>query len=172
MDPVLRIADTVGGLMEFWGFKRNMGRTWGLLYLEPAPLSAAELGERLSMSAGAVSMTVNELIKWGVIKKAWVPGERRDYYEPETSIWKMVSRVFRERELQQINAAVEAFEEVIRELRERRKNVTGDERQRVKFALDRIESLLALARIGQKLLGSILSGQPVDAGPLERFTEE
>ena len=38
------------------------------------------------------------------------PGERRDYYEPETSIWKMVSRVFRERELVHIREAISAFE--------------------------------------------------------------
>lgn len=171
MDPRLRVADAIGGLMEFWGFKRHMGRIWALLYLEPAPLSAADIGERLTMSAGAVSMTVNELLKWGVIKKAWVPGERRDYFEPETSVWKMVSRVFRERELAQIHAAIEVFEQAIAELNASRRESTGDDRQRVKFALDRIESLAALARIGQKLLSAILAGQPVDAGPLKSFEE-
>ena len=51
------VADAVGGLMEFWGFKRNMGRMWTVLYLAPDPLSAADLCERLSLSTGAVSMT-------------------------------------------------------------------------------------------------------------------
>ena len=31
---ILQVADSVGALMERWGFKRNMGRLWGLLYLE------------------------------------------------------------------------------------------------------------------------------------------
>lgn len=98
----LQVADAVGALMEFWGFKRAMGRMWTILYLSEEPLSAQTLGERLSMSAGAVSMTLQELQKWGAVRKTWRPGERRDYYEPETSIWKMVSRVFRQRELLQI----------------------------------------------------------------------
>jgi len=51
----LEVADTIGRLMEFWGFKRPMGRMWTLLYLSPAPLGAAELGEQLKMSAGPVS---------------------------------------------------------------------------------------------------------------------
>jgi len=93
----MKIADAVGALIEHWGFKRNMGRVWAVLYLEQAPLSAADLGERLSLSSGAMSMLLGELSQWGVIKKAWVPGERRDFYEAETSIWKMVSRVLRER---------------------------------------------------------------------------
>jgi len=98
-DPVkpslLKVADAIGALMEFWGFKRAMGRMWAILYMNQEPLSAQDLGDTLTMSAGAVSMTLQELLKWGVVKKAWRPGERQGYYEPETDIWKMVSRVFR-----------------------------------------------------------------------------
>src|SRR5689334_1641854 len=94
---VLKVADAIGGLIEFWGFKRAMGRLWAILYLSPQPLGAQEIGDRLTMSAGAVSMALSELMKWGVVKKAWRPGERREFYEPETSFWKMISRVYRER---------------------------------------------------------------------------
>ncbi len=59
----LRVADVVGGLMEFWGFKRAMGRTWAHLYMCPRPSSAADIGQELQMSAGAVSMTLAELTK-------------------------------------------------------------------------------------------------------------
>ena len=166
---VLRAADAVGGLMEFWGFKRNMGRMWCVLYLSDRPLSAADLGERLQLSTGAVSMTLAELTKWGAVKKAWVPGERRDYYEPETSIWKMVSRVFRERELRQIHSAIEAFELVVGALGKRRKTAGLAEVQKLDFALGRIRALLDLARIGDKLLSAVLAGEPVDAGPLVAF---
>src|SRR4029079_12519256 len=117
VDPaVLKVADAVGALIEGWGFKRNMGRMWAVLYLEDHPLSAAELGQRLGLSTGAVSMLLAELIQWGIVKKTWVVGERREHYEAETSIWKMVSRVFRERELNWIKTASEAFEVAGREL--------------------------------------------------------
>lgn len=167
-DPLLRAADAVGGLMEFWGFKRNMGRLWCVLYLEARPLSAPELCERLSLSAGAVSMTLSELSKWGAVRKAWVPGERRDYYEPETNVWKMISRVFRERELAQIETSIEAFEAAEQEL-ERRRQRRGAELREIDFASERIESLLELARIGEKLLRAMLSGESVDASPLVAF---
>ena len=36
-DAELAIADTLGRLMEFWGFKRHVGRIWGVLYLSPRP---------------------------------------------------------------------------------------------------------------------------------------
>ena len=40
VDPaVLKVADAVGALIEAWGFKRNMGRMWAVLYLEDHPLT-------------------------------------------------------------------------------------------------------------------------------------
>jgi DNA-binding transcriptional regulator GbsR (MarR family) len=164
---ILRVVDAVGGLIEFWGFRRAMGRMWAMLYLSPQPLASLELGERLAMSTGAVSMTLAELVKWGVVKKTWIPGDRKDYYEPETSIWKMVSRVFREREQARIRAAIEVFEETLADLRKARGS--GEDRKRAKFVIERIESLLQLARLGEMLLAAVLDGKKIDISPLVSF---
>jgi HTH-type transcriptional regulator, glycine betaine synthesis regulator len=170
-DSLLRVADAIGELMEFWGFKRNMGRMWALLYLEPEPLSAAQLAERLSLSSGAVSMLLAELSMWGAVKKAWVPGERRDYYEPETSIWKMVSRVFRERELRKISSAIEIFEQATTALRGHLTAAGDGDKPRLELALDRIRSLMTLAKIGERLLEGMLSGKAIDASPIKLFSD-
>ena len=45
------VSDVVGKLIEFWGFKRNMGRIWSVLYLSPDPLSAEEIGSHSSSRA-------------------------------------------------------------------------------------------------------------------------
>src|SRR5438552_1803086 len=104
------VADAVGALMEFWGFKRLMGRVWTLLFLRGEPLSAAELCEQLEISSGAASMTLSEMEHWGVVVRLRKPGDRREYFEAESDIWKMISRVMRERELMQIERALEVFE--------------------------------------------------------------
>ena len=161
---ILRIADTIGGLIEFWGFKRGMGRMWAIIYLAQEPMSAAELQDRLSMSAGAVSMTLAELVKWGVVKKTWVPGERKDFYEPETSIWKMMTRVFRERELTHIREAIEVLEDALVELGK-------SDRKRVRFLAERIESLMQVARVGEALLSAILDGRKIDLGPIRALSD-
>lgn len=162
-DSVLRIADAVGGLMESWGFKRNMGRLWTVLYLDNRPLPAAEIAERLSLSAGAVSMLLTELQEWGAIKKTWVPGERKEYFEAETSIWKMVSRVMRERELQWIRTALEAFEEGGKQI------VATDERS--ELIAQRVTGLVDLTRVTANLLEAALQGESVDALPLKTIGE-
>lgn len=169
---ILQVADTIGGLMEFWGFKRNMGRMWAVLYLSSEPLSAAQLGERLSLSAGAVSMLLGDLSHWGVVKRAWVPGKRRDYYEPETNIWKMISRVFRQRELRRINAAIETFSRSIDALEAHLGAASREQAAHLSLVLERIRGLRTLAETGARLLDAILSGEAVDARPLERFEPE
>jgi HTH-type transcriptional regulator, glycine betaine synthesis regulator len=165
VDPaVLKVADAVGALIEAWGFKRNMGRMWAVLYLEDHPLSAAELQDRLGLSTGAVSMLLTEMQEWGAVKKAWVVGERREHYEAETSIWKLVSRVFRERELQWIRTALEAFEGAGKELG------PGKDERRALIA-QRIAGLTQLAQVGAHLLESVLEGEAVDALPLKTVGE-
>src|SRR5688500_1252374 len=151
---VLQVADAVGALIENWGFKRNMGRMWTVLYLEDHPLSAAELGDRLGLSTGSVSMLLTEMQQWGVVKKTWVVGERREYFEPETSIWRLVSRVLRDRELNWIRTAHEEFERAEKQLEK-----GSDDRR--KLITERVTGLVQLAQVGQHLLESLLQGDSV-----------
>ena len=170
-EPELVVSDAVGRLMEFWGFKRNMGRVWSLLYLTPTPLTAQDLQDMLQISSGAVSMTLAELTRWGVVKKVWVQGERRDFYAAEVGLWRMISRVLGERERAEIVAAVDAFERAVEVLDERRRSTAAskDDRGRADFELRRVRALLDLAKLGRTLLDALLSSAKVDAEPLARF---
>jgi HTH-type transcriptional regulator, glycine betaine synthesis regulator len=168
--PEAVVSDIVGRLMEFWGFKRNMGRVWAVLYLSPEPLSADDLRNALQLSSGAVSMTLSELARWGVVRRVWIQGQRRDYYAAEVALWRMISRVFSERERAEIAAAIEAFEEALRDLESVRwTSIDLPERSRAELQRARISQLLDLARLGQRLIDALISTAKVDAEPLVRF---
>lgn len=162
----LLVSDSVGRLIEFWGFKRNMGRIWTVLYLSDEPLSAQDLRERLKLSSGAVSMTLTELGRWGVAKKVWIQGERRDYFVAEGNIWKMISRVFAEREKVEILEAIDAMGEALEYAEAKTHSKSAADRKRAEFQLGRIRALLALARLGEQLLGALIEKGRVDATPL------
>ena len=151
------VSDSIGRLIEFWGFKRNMGRLWAILYLSDRPLSAPEIQERLQLSSGAVSMTLNELTRWGVVKKVWLQGERRDHYAAEGNFWKMISRVFNERERVEVLDAIDIMEDAIDFLKDKAKEpeVEG----RAQFQEERIRELLDLARFGKQLLDALIKTQ-------------
>ena len=161
-------SDAVGRLMEFWGFKRNMGRVWTVLYLSDDPLTAQDLRERLQLSSGAVSMTLKDLARWGTVRKVWIQGERKDHFTAEGDLWKMISRVFRERELVEVQEAIASFERALDALEERGDPCDREEARRAEVQRERIRQLLELAGLGLRLLSALLSEGRVDASALGR----
>jgi DNA-binding transcriptional regulator GbsR (MarR family) len=163
------VAEAVGRLIEFWGFKRHMGRLWALLYLSEEPLSAPELQDKLQLSAGSVSMATAELLRWGVVKKVWLHGQRRDYFSAESNFWKMITRVFREREMVEVLEAIAAMESAVTSLEE--KLAASDPKivARAQMQKARIERLIDLARLGRRLIEGLLQTARVDAAPLTSF---
>src|SRR5512140_3980577 len=105
----LAVADAVGAIMELWGFRRQLGRVWAVLFLAEKPLAAPELCDRLQISTGLLSMSLAELRQWSVVKGVAIPGDRKEHYEAETNIWKLVTHVLREREKRAVEAALDAF---------------------------------------------------------------
>lgn len=162
----LQVADMVGRLMQFWGFKRPMGRLWTLLYLAPEPLTAADIAQSLHMSAGAVSMTLNELSKWGAVKKSWRPGERRDFYEAETSVWKLVRRVIGDRELTLVREFSDALGTADQALAAAQLDPAIKS-----FKKERVERLLELSKLGENLLSALVAGQTVDPAQIEQASK-
>jgi DNA-binding transcriptional regulator GbsR (MarR family) len=163
------VSDEIGRLIEFWGFKRNMGRVWTVLYLSPEPLSAEDLRHALQLSSGAVSMTLSELSRWGVVRRVWIQGERKDFYAAEVQLWRMISRVFSEREKTEVVVAIEAFEDALRQLDRIRSSEDPEARARADLQHQRISQLLELAKLGLRLLDALLSTAKLDAEPLVRF---
>lgn len=157
----LELADTIGRMMQFWGFKRPMGRLWTVLYLSPEPLGAAELGERVRMSSGAVSMTLSELTKWGAVRKTWRPGERRDFYEAETSIGKLVLRVLEERELTLVREFSATLTQAQRALEK-----GSEDAELARFKHERLDRLRELSELGERLLRALVAGNAVDPAPI------
>ena len=163
------LSDAVGRLMEFWGFKRHMGRIWTVLYLSDEPLGAIELRDKLQLSAGSVSMALNDMLRWGVVKKIWVHGQRRDHFVAESNIWKMVSSVFRERELVEVLEAISAMESALTSLEDKVTSRDPIVRTRAESQRARIERLLELARLGRRLIEGLLDTARLDALPLTKF---
>ncbi|MBS2022036.1 MAG: MarR family transcriptional regulator [Deltaproteobacteria bacterium] len=162
---VFEVADQVGGLMEFWGFKRVMGRAWTTLYLHGEAMTAAELCERMEISTGAASTTLTELERWGVVLRTRRSGDRRDFFTAENDVWKMISRVLREREILLVDRALEVFERAQEDLA----HVPAGERVRAQAVMARIEKLAELARVGRALLTGIIERGHADLAPLMRF---
>ncbi len=102
-------------LVQVVGVPRSVGQIYGLLYASPEPLSFSDILERLDISKGSVSQGLQLLRSLGAINLASAEAEaaggrgapaarslespRREYYEPELGLRRLVSGVLRERVL-------------------------------------------------------------------------
>lgn len=152
-----RLADAVGTAIEFWGFKQNHGRVWSVLYLGKKPMTAAEIQKRLGLSKGAVSMVTRELERWGVVHR--VKGGSSDSWRfvAEDDLWKMMRRVFEEREGQFIARIARDLEAAEDEAKKARVD---------KDTLERIGRLRLLAKLGQQAMDAFLRTARLDASSL------
>ncbi|MEU2613086.1 MarR family transcriptional regulator [Micromonospora sp. NPDC007271] len=69
------------------GFPRMAGRVLFTVMSADDPLTAAEIGERLGVSAAAVSGAVRYLTQFGMLIREPVKGSRRDRYRMPDNPW-------------------------------------------------------------------------------------
>jgi DNA-binding transcriptional regulator GbsR (MarR family) len=117
---------------------------------------AAVLCERLAMSTGAASMTLKELQEWGVVRRVWRPGERREFFEAETDFWKMISKVINERERHLAQAVRERLARAVVLLGGASASAAA------KGRLERARRLLSFASIAETVLQSFVASRLAD----------
>ena len=164
-EAVLLAGDAVGDAIEHWGFRKALGRVWTSLYLSSEPLTANDLAKELKMSAGAVSMTLGELKRWGVVQRALRPGERREFFEAETDFWKMISRVFRERERSLALSVRDRLSQAA-EMLER-----AEKSRETRETHQRLRKLVALSTLGLAILDTFIASQTADFSTIGKLLQ-
>ncbi len=104
-----RFIETWGEISSLWGVNRSIGRIHALLYLSSQPLAAEEIQDRLRISHGNVSISVRDLLAWGVIRKVYLPGERKTRYEAEQDPWTWFHTCIQERRRREVMPVLEAL---------------------------------------------------------------
>ncbi len=84
-----KFIEAGGNATQSFGFGRFAGQLFALLYLSSKPLCLDEIAKELGVSKASVSGTVRQLERWAAVKRVWVKGDRKDYYEAETDFGSM-----------------------------------------------------------------------------------
>lgn len=143
-----QVIDAIGNLIEFWGFKRNQGRLWALLYLRDEAMTATHLMEALELSKGSVSTITRDLEHWGVLHRIRVSGRSAWHFRAETDLLRMIGHVLEEREAKVITKVREQLDEAIEAARESGWAFDAE--------LERLQQMRLLASITENALGVML----------------
>jgi DNA-binding transcriptional regulator GbsR (MarR family) len=104
-----QFIQTWGKLASEWGINRTMAQVHALLLIAPKPLSTDDIMEELQISRGNANMNLRELIKWTLVSKELVPGDRMEYFVAEKNIWEVARRIAYERKKREIEPAKQAL---------------------------------------------------------------
>jgi DNA-binding transcriptional regulator GbsR (MarR family) len=107
-------ADGIGAAAATSGILTQLqGRIFGLLYLQPEPLSLDEITDELQQSKSNVSVQIRGLVDWQLVRQVRVAGSRKDHYAAATDFWRVMQEILERRfrwNLRQVLATVEEAE--------------------------------------------------------------
>ena len=150
-DPIrTQFIHEVGEFASSLGLSRSVGQLYALLYMSPAPLSLDELAEASDMSKGNASLNVRELERWGAVRRVYVPGDRKDYYEPNRNVPEIVVGRLKDglgRRLASLETALDAASAQVEEM-----NGDGEKK---KFYAQRLKEVRKLQRSLRRVVDNL-----------------
>ena len=84
------------------GQPKSFAEVYGMLFMSPRPMTIADLVERLAASRVAIHRSLRFLRKAGLLRMAYVPGDRRVHYEAVAEPRHMVVGFVRDQVLPQL----------------------------------------------------------------------
>ncbi len=94
----------------YWGVSRTMAEIHALLFVSPAALCTDDIMDQLKISRGNTSMNVRALVDWGLIRRVHKLGDRKEYFEADTDVWRMFETILRERSRREVEPIVETID--------------------------------------------------------------
>jgi DNA-binding transcriptional regulator GbsR (MarR family) len=147
-------------LADYFGFSKIMGQLYGILLLNPKPLSLDDMVEQLGISKASVSINMRTLEHFGMVRQVWLKGggsDRRKYYEAVTDFWQIITNLLSGREMRDVDRAISVMDKNSEHLRNTMPDMEESEREIAELYIERMEQLQALFRFAQMLMSTILN---------------
>lgn len=107
-----KYIQTWGTFATNWGINRTMAQVHALLLASGKALSTDEVMEQLEISRGNANMNLRALIDWGIVKKEFVKGDRKEYFIAEKDVWYLFKQITKERRKREIEPVISFLEEL------------------------------------------------------------
>lgn len=107
-----KYIQTWGTFATNWGINRTMAQVHALLLASGKPLSTDEVMEQLEISRGNANMNLRALIDWGIVRKEFIKGDRKEYFIAEKDIWYLFKQITKERRKREIEPVISFLEEL------------------------------------------------------------
>ena len=138
-DARWRFIEAGGRTTQSFGLGRMIGQIYAFLYLCDAPRCLDDIAEGLAVSKASVSIAVRQLEGWLAVRKVWVKGDRKDYYEAETDFGVILRNGFLDSLGKKIDTAGEQLLLVDQSIQESLKSGNGADNKQLKQVSARLK---------------------------------
>jgi len=138
-----------GTLGNNWGINRSMAQLHALLLVSPEAMTTEEIMEQLNISRGNTNMNIRTLIDWGLVYRNHKTGERKEFFVAEKDMWKVFTRIAKERRKRELEPIFTVLEEV--------SHIKGKQDKETKAFVETIESIQGFANKTDKMLETLIS---------------
>ena len=147
-----RFINYIASACDDFGLNRFVAQIYGLLYMSDKPLSLDEISEKLKASKGNVSINIRELEKWGAVRNVLVRGSRKDYYEAELDIKKVLMNKIKgsiQKRIGEVSGMINECNGIIQSASE---GLTEEEKRLSKLYKDRLKKIEDIKSLASKAL--------------------
>lgn len=116
--------EAAGNLTQSIGLGRALGQVFAHIYFSKAPQTLDDITHGLGISKGSASMTVRQLEQWGALRRLWIKGERKDFYETTESFGRIIRKALLDtigRRMESSDALLENAERTLKQTANGRK---------------------------------------------------
>lgn len=138
------------------------GQIYALLFLNEDPLSLDEIAERLQVSKSNISINIRILEEMKLVRKVWVKGSRRDYYEVERVYPRKVLTHFFDKIRGTIKDAITTIERTRSLTKEARLDSGGDDKKKAEFILNQLNLIGSFYYAADKYIADFFEGKNID----------
>lgn len=104
-----RFIEAAGHVTQSLGLGKILGQIYAHIYFSEGPKSLDDLVTELGISKGSASMAVRQLESWTALRKVWVKGDRKDYFEATDDFGRIIRRVMKD----VVGEKMESFETLL-----------------------------------------------------------
>lgn len=148
------------------------GQIYALLFLSRQPLSLDDIGQYLKLSKGNISVNIRMLEGFGLVKKVWVKGTRKDYYEANRDYPRKFLRDFFDRVRNGIDDSLRLINRCKGMFEAASKNCRGEEEQDVQFMRSQLQLLQLFYEAASGLFEDFYQGREINTDLLRRVILE
>jgi DNA-binding transcriptional regulator GbsR (MarR family) len=141
-----------GALGPAWGVSRTMSQIHALLMVAPEAHNTDQIMEELQISRGNAHTNIAELCDWGLLRKVKRPGERKDYYEAEKDVWRVIQCITRARKRKELEPVLQTLEDCLEQTR-------GLKDAGSRAFREQLTELHRFAKLGDNVMRSVSEGR-------------